>query len=542
MERLMKINLLVMACAFGICASFISKPLIRQKPNIVWIVCEDMSPHLGSYGEKIAKTPNLDQLAKEGVRYTNAFTTAGVCAPSRNAIITGRYQTANGGHNMRTLGTSANAVDAYPKGFKSYSTVLPENVVGYPQYLRQAGYYCSNNAKEDYQFVGPPTMWDESNKKAHWRNRKDKNQPFFSVFNLEITHESQVWARAKEPLLVNPKEVEVPPYYPNDSISRNVIARFLSNVMLMDKQVGDLINQLKADNLYDNTIIFFYSDHGDGLPYVKRELHHRGLRIPLIVKAPFLKAGSTNNQLISAIDFAPTLLSLAGFPIPPTMHGQAFLGDKKVIKNRKYVYAARDRMDSEVDRVRSVSDGRFNYLRYYMPEKPFYQNIAYRLQNPLMPHLLKLKDEGKLNTDQMAWFRPLKPEEELFDTKTDPYELNNLVQDPKFASKLKELREAHKKWLLDFKDYGELKEMDMVKQWWNGNDNPPETAQPVIYRTKNKVTVSSQTTSATIGYRKSTKDAWIVYDKPLDVKIGDSLYVFAQRIGYKKSEKSELIK
>jgi hypothetical protein len=177
-----------------------------------------------------------------------------------------------------------------------------------------------------------------------------------------------------------------------------------------------------------------------------------------------------------------------------------------------------------------------------MPEKPFYQNIAYRLQNPLMPHMLKLKEEGKLNAAQLAWFRPIKPEEELFDTQIDPHELNNLAQDPKFASKLKELREAHKKWLLDFKDYGELKEMDMVKQWWNGKDNPPETAQPIIYRTKNKISISSQTTGASIGYRKSTKDAWIVYDKPIDVKSGDSLYVFAQRIGYTKSEKSELIK
>lgn len=509
----------------------------KDQPNIVWIVCEDMSPHLGSYGEKVAKTPNLDQLAKEGVRYTNVFTTAGVCAPSRNAIITGRYQTSNGGHNMRTLGMSANAIDAYPKGFKSYSAVLPENVLGYPQYLRQAGYYCSNNAKEDYQFVGPLTMWDESNKKAHWRNRKDKNQPFFSVFNIEVTHESQVWSRAREPLLVNPKDVEVPPYYPDDSISRKVIARFLTNVMVMDKQVGDIINQLKSDNLYDNTIIFFYSDHGDGLPYVKRELHHRGLQIPLIIKAPFLKAATTNNQLISAIDFAPTLLSLAGFSIPSTMQGQAFLGNKKVIKARKYIYASRDRMDSEIDRVRSVSDGRFNYLKYYMPERPFYQNIRYRLQNPLMPHLLKLRDEGKLNAAQMDWFRPTKPEEELFDTQTDPFELNNLAKDPKFALKLKELRAAHKKWLLDYKDFGGMIEMDMVKQWWNGNESPPKTAEPIINTKNGEVTITTDTKGASLGYRKSAKDSWSIYQKPFDVKKGDSLYVFAHRIGYIKSEK-----
>ena len=212
-----------------------------KQPNIVWIVCEDMSPHLGCYGEKVAKTPNLDQLATEGVRYTNVFTTAGVCAPSRCALITGCYQTAMGGQHMRTLSESKVSKTGYPEGFKPYSAVLPPDVKGYPHYLRQAGYYCSNNPKEDYQFESSPTMWDESSRKAHWRNRKNKNQPFFSIFNLGVTHESQVWVRDKEPLLVSPKDVIVPPYYPDDSISRHVIARFLSNVMVMDKQAGEII-------------------------------------------------------------------------------------------------------------------------------------------------------------------------------------------------------------------------------------------------------------------------------------------------------------
>jgi arylsulfatase A-like enzyme len=532
----MKIRHLSMMLIIGLLFGFI--PQKNTPPNIVWIVCEDMSPHLGSYGEKVAKTPNLDQLAADGVRYTNAFTTAGVCAPSRNAIITGRFQTANGGHNMRTLGMSANVKDAYPEGFKTYSTLLPDNVVGYPEYLRQAGYYCTNNAKEDYQFVGSPTMWDESSKKAHWRNRKDKSQPFFSIFNIEVTHESQVWARDKEPLLVNPKDVEVPPYYPDDSVSRKVIARFLSNVMVMDQKVGEIIEQLKEDNLYENTVIFFYSDHGDGLPYVKRELHHRGLRIPLIIKAPFLKAGTTDSQLISAIDFAPTLLSLANFPIPKTIHGKAFLGTQKSVSKNKYIYGARDRMDSELDRVRSVSDGRFNYLRYYMPEKPFYQNIRYRLQNPLMPHLLKLKEEGKLNASQMLWFRPSKPSEELFDTQNDPFELNNLANDPNFAPKLKELQAAHQKWLKDYKDWGAVNEMDMVKLWWKGMDTPPITAEPKINLVNGKINVSSATKGASIGYRKSTKDSWTVYQRPFDYRTGDSIYIFAHKIGLAKVEKT----
>jgi len=508
---------------------------LKSKPNIVWIVCEDMSPHLGSYGEKAAKTPNLDRLATEGVRYTNAFTTAGVCAPSRNAIITGRYQTSNGGHHMRTLGISGPAKDSYPEGFKVYSAMLPEGVRPYPQYLRQAGYYCTNNSKEDYQFESLPTMWDESSNKAHWRNRKDKSQPFFSIFNFVTTHESQVWQRDKEPLLVNPEDIEVPPYYPDDSISRKVIARFLTNVMLMDKQVGAVLQELKDDGLYDNTVLFFYSDHGDGLPYVKRELHHRALKIPLIIKAPFLKAGTTDDQLISAVDFAPTLLSLTGIPIPQSIQGQAFLGNKKATKKREYIYGARDRMDSEIDRVRSVSDGRFNYLRYYMPQLPFYQNIRYRLQNPLMRHLLKLRDEGKLNTAQMAWFRTTKPNEELFDTHTDPFELNNLATNPNYADKLIELRAAHEKWLKDYKDWGAISEIEMVKQWWNGKDLPPKTAEPIITFKGNKVKINSPDLNSSIGYRKSYKDSWSVYQKPFEWKKGDSLYVVAHRIGFEKN-------
>jgi N-sulfoglucosamine sulfohydrolase len=349
------------------------------------------------------------------------------------------------------------------------------------------------------------------------------------------THESQVWQRAKDPLLVNPNDVEVPPYYPDDSISRKIIARHLTNVMVMDKQVGDIIKQLKEDDLYDKTIIFFYSDHGDGLPYVKRELHHRGLQIPLIIKAPSLMAGTTDVQLISAVDFAPTLLSLAGIPIPKSMHGRAFLGTQKTVKKRAYFYGARDRMDSEIDRVRSVSDGRFNYLRYYMPQLPFYQNIRYRLQNPLMPHMLKLRDEGKLNAAQMSWFRVSKPEEELFDTQNDPYELNNLANDPKYAVKLKELRTAHEKWLKDYKDWGAIPEIDMVHQWWNGKNTAPKTAEPLVAFRGNKVNISSATKGASIGYRKSYKDNWTLYQKPFVWQKGDSLYVVAHRIGYHKS-------
>ena len=512
------------------------------QPNIVWLVAEDLSPqHLGIYGGTGGSTPYLDSLASDGIFFTHAYSTAGVCAPSRAALITGAYQTSIGAMHMRTLGMSQNALDAYPPGHQSYSAVIPEDMRTYSELLRMAGYYTSNNSKEDYQFRSPVTMWDESSNKAHWRNRKDPKQPFFSIFNFTISHESQVWVRADEPLLVDPADVYIPPYYPDDSISRAVMARFITNAMRMDMQVGEIITQLKEDGLYENTIIFFYGDHGDGMPNAKRELYDRGLKVPLIVKAPFLEKGGTAEELVSFVDFGPTVLSIAGVEVPKSMQGQAFLGPQKG-PDRKYIYAARDRMDSEYDRVRAVSDGRYKYIRNYMPEKSNYQNIQYRLNNPLMVHLLELNKENKLDANQARWFAPTKPDEEFYDTSVDPFEFNNLVEDPKYAKNLAELRAAHLKWIKDFGDLGAMYEQEMIKNWWGGKDTPPVTAGPEISFQSGKVTLSSATKGASIGYRQTTSDTWSVYQQPFEWTIGDSLYVNAHRIGYEPNEAVMVVK
>jgi arylsulfatase A-like enzyme len=413
----------------------------------------------------------------------------------------------------------------------------------FPEYLRASGYYCSNNVKEDYQFEAPPTVWDESSKNAHWRNRKNVAQPFFAVFNLMLTHESQVWSRANEPLLVDPKNVEVPPYYPDVPEVRRDIARHLSNVMVMDQQAGGILKQLEEDGVVDNTIIFFFSDHGDGLPFVKREIYDRGIQVPMIIKFgknweslnPLRKKGAVDNQLISFVDLVPTMLSLAGCRIPDHLQGQAFLGPAKA-SARKYVFAARDRMDSEYDRVRAIRDERFLYLRNYMPEKPYYQNIAYRLQQPMMPVILKMKDEGKLNEQQMLWFRPTKPREELYDCNMDPYQFNNLVNDPAYKTKLEELRKAFDQWINEIGDLSEVPENEMVKQWWNGKEKAPTTEKPEIFVANNTIKLTSATTGASIGFKFKWKDNWAVYTGPLKVSTQDTLYVMAQRIGYNRSE------
>lgn len=511
------------------------------RPNILWITNEDMSPqHLGCYGGKVAKTPNIDQLAKEGVKYTNAFSTAGVCAPSRNTIITGMYHSSIGGHNMRNYNPGSYNTANFRTGapLSSYSVLTPEGLKAFPEFLRSVGYYCTNNFKQDYQFEAPETVWDENSSKADWRGRPDKNQPFFSVINLEDTHESQLFQRDNMPLTVKPESVELLPFYQDTPTMRTDVARHLSNIEDMDKKVGAIIQKLKDDGLYDNTIIFYYSDHGDCLPYVKREIYDRGLRIPLVIRYPKAKNGGTiNSDLVSFVDFAPTVLSLANIPLPTYLQGQAFLGKQKAKQARKYIFAARDRMDSEVDRVRAVSDGRFKYLKNYMPDKPYYMNLRYRMQIKSMAEMVKLRDEGKLTGLQMHWFRKSKPTEELFDVKNDPYEVNNLAENPAYASKLNELRAQHEAWTKKYGDLGALTEKEIRDKWWNGKDRAPKTETPEVSVVNGKATISCKTSSASIGYKfKSSEKSWRIYTSPIVLNKGDSLIVQAYRIGYDKSD------
>ncbi len=524
----------------GLFAQSVDLSFDNHRPNIVWIVCEDMSPHLSSFGERTIQTPHLDQLAKDGIRFTHVYTVAGVCAPSRSGLITGMYPAKTGANNMRTLNVAT--VGPIPAYIPSpYSVVLPPYVKGFPEYLRAAGYYCTNSAKQDYQFLAPVTMWDQSSPDAHWRNRA-KDQPFFAVFNLGITHESQIWQRSKEPLLADPSSVEVPPYYPDVPEVRQDIARHLTNVIRMDQQAGDLIQQLKDDGLYDNTIIFFYSDHGDGLPYVKREILKRGLHVPLIVKLPGQPgAGTINAELISSLDLPATILSLAGVPIPAYMDGQAFLGTQRSRVLRNYVFAARDRMDTEIDRVRTVMDTTFQYIRNYMPDRPNYQEIRYRLQMPMMKRMKDMRDSGLLKPDAMVWFKTAKPVEELYDLKNDPYELKNLAGDRRYRKKLEELRDVYNRWYEQIGDRSQVPELQMLTQeMWGGKNEAPVTEKPQVTRVDGGVLINCETTGASIGYKLNATDAdlqntggWSLYrHQRIPLKQGDRITIKAQRIGY----------
>ena len=520
----------------------IDQPNLPIRPNILWLVAEDLSPNISPFGDDTVATPNLDRLAAEGVRYTRVFSTSGVCAPSRAAIATGMYQNRIGAQHMRTTNVSGFGVE----GLIAYEAVPPPYVKMHSQYFREAGYYTSNNAKEDYQFRKPVTAWDESNNQAHWR-KKASGQPFFSIFNFGITHESQVWAQAENPLRVpEDLEVPVPPYLPDTEIARQDIRQVYSNIIAMDEQVGRILDELEADGLLKSTVIFWYTDHGGPLPRQKRLLYDAGLQVPMIIRYPDgWRAGEIDEQLISFVDFKSTALSLAGIEPPDYVDGRAFVGEFQSSEERRYIHAAADRFDRQYDTIRAVRDARFKYLRNYNPEQGYYLPLSYREQMPIMQELLRLRDLGQLNEAQAQWFRSVKPEQELFDTESDPHELVNLATDPAYAEKLSELSAELDNWLSGFDDKGMMPEPDFIREIWPGEEQPV-TKSPTATQQYGRVVLVSTTEGANIGYQILAADeeltgTWSVYTGPVPVAADQRLIAIAHRIGYKPSTMIELV-
>ena len=522
-----------------------------KRPNIIWISTEDMSPHLGCYGDKMAKTPNIDRLASQGVRFTNVFTTAAISAPCRAGIITGMYQTSIGCMHMRT--TSYRRSTDNPLEF---TAVPPHYVKAFTEYMRTAGYYCTNNSKTDYQFAKDPvpaSIWDECSRNAHYKNRTDKGQPFFAVFNYLGTHESQDWDISK--IKTDPKKVSVPPYYPDTEIVRRNIAKMYDNIARLDSVVGVLLADLEREGEMDNTIIFFWGDHGDGLPRAKRWLYDSGLNIPLIIKWPDRQsAGSVDSRLISSIDLGPTVLSLAGVPVPAPMQGVPFLGDQEG-SARDAVYAARDRVDESYDMIRSVRTKNYLYIRNYYQNEPFPIWVPYLSNMPIYKEMLRLDAEGKLTGAQKSWMAYSRPPEELYDVKADPFQIKNLANDPKYKSILSEMRKMHEKWTLETGDMGHLNEPEMIEQMWPGGIQPvtdvpyfiinaPEDRSSKNYRTggtfTSPMTLSfyCPTHGASIVYtfEESENPHWLHSTGPLHLKVGTfNIRVKAVRYGYKDS-------
>jgi uncharacterized sulfatase len=432
------------------------------RPNILWITCEDTGPHLGCYGDTYADTPNLDRLATRSLRYLHAWSNAPVCAPARTSIISGVYPPSTGSEHMRS------AID------------MPRSMRMYPQILREAGYYATNNVKEDYNLEKPGKVWDDSSQKADWRNRAP-GQPFFSIYNFTISHESQIRTRPHK-LVHDPAKVRIPAYHPDTPEVRHDWAQYYDNLTTMDRQAGEVLARLEQDGLTDSTIVFYYGDHGSGMPRNKRWPYNSGCHVPLLVHIPErfrqlappdYKAGGTTDRLVSFVDLAPTLLSLIGRRPPEWMQGHAFLGTHRA-PEQPYVFGFRGRMDERLDLVRSVRDKRYVYVRHYMPHKIYGQHLAYMFETPTTQVWKRLHDERKLNRAQSAFWET-KPVEELYDLSTDRDEVNNLAGSAAHRTTLERMRRAQQKLALRIRDVGFLPEADMHER--SKGSTPYETAR-----------------------------------------------------------------
>lgn len=424
-----------------------------RKPNILWIISEDTSPDMGCYGNPTVKTPNIDGLAREGARFANAFVTCPVCSPARSALMTGMYQTSIDAHQHRS-----HRGDGYR---------LPEPVKVITEYFRQAGYFTCNCAglnynkpgKTDFNFKPDGRVFDGSD----WSQRKH-DQPFFAQVNLSLTH--RAFRRDKQNP-IDPAKVNIPPYYPDHPLTRRDWADYLESIQILDRQIGQVLKRLADEGLADNTIVFYFGDHGRPHVRGKQWLYEGGIKIPLIARWPGrIRADVVVDKLVSSIDFAPTCMALANIKPPEHLQGQIFLGPGA--KERKYIFAARDRCDETADHIRCVRTKRYKYIRNFDPDRPYTQFNDYKKQQyPILTLMQVLNKQGKLTPAQKLFMASQRPKEELYDLSKDPYEVDNLAGNAKYRKKLRELRDELDRWIIETNDMGQRPEDEKIAQYWN---------------------------------------------------------------------------
>ena len=426
-----------------------------ERPNIVWIVGEDMGPELGAYGDPQAVTPNMDRLAREGVRFNKAFTHCAVCAPSRSGLITGRYPISIGTHHMRSR--------------------LINPPVTFTKRLQDSGYHVSWPGKTDFNFADPE---DLATSRKPWHKGPALKEPFFAYVNFTQSHESQVrndgdkhaahTKRLTDGQRHDPAKMTLPPFWPDAPIVREEVARYYDLVTSVDYDVGDVLKWLDENKLAENTIVILFGDHGRGMPRFKRWVYDTGTHVPLIVRWPGkIAAGSVRDDLVAFLDLPATALALGTGSVPPELEGRPFLtaDGKAPAEPRKYVHAHRDFMDETLDRIRSVRDGRYRYIRNFMPELPYAQRIAYMEIGGTMKAWREWNAVRKLNPVQSLFFAEKKPTEELYDCEADPFETKNIASDPANAAKLAELREEMDRWLKATNDFaGRMSAEEMVEK------------------------------------------------------------------------------
>ena len=516
---------------------------LTERPNILLLVAEDLSPRIEPYGDDLAKTPNLTKLGTKSIRYTSTFTTAGVCAPSRASLITGQHQISFGAQHMRT--------STSPLG--KYLALPPDQVKAFPELLRREGYFTFTDSKLDYQFSGirsgsgPFTIWDsEGSSDTGWRDRNE-NQPFFGMINFFETHESGVMrpsgiphsathlatqlARLKlvAPEITNPHDVKLPPYYPDNHVVRRDIARHYDNIALMDRRLGAITRALKEDGLFENTIIIWTSDHGDGLPRAKRELLDSGIKVPLLIKlqcnAETKCVAKTDDRLVSFVDLAPTILSLASAPVPHWLHGQNIFDS-----SRKYVFASRDRIDEVEDRQRAIRSKDYKYIRSWYPGVPGGHELDYRDNLDMVRNWRKLFLEKKLTPIESKWFEP-PGERQLYNVFEDPFETNNLINKKEHEHIVRDLDQQLTDFLIRVGDKSELSE-DEMKETLLCDGEICQTAAPTLTWENGKAHLSSKE-GASIGYQAKKSDQWSLYIAPLDLS---TFRYKAVRYGFEESE------
>jgi arylsulfatase A-like enzyme len=420
-----------------------------DKPNILWLTSEDHGPEMGCYGDLNARTPNVDALAAKGMLFKRAWSNHPVCAPARTAIISGMYATSTGGVHMRSM------------------VPMPVGTKMYPQFLREAGYYATNNSKEDYNVEKPDGTWDDSSGRAHWRGRRD-GQPFFAVFNSTKSHESQIRTRPHRQI-ADPAKMRIPAYHPDTPEVRQDWAQYYDKVSEADADAGARLKEIEEAGLADETIVFYYGDHGSGMPRSKRWPSNSGLHVPLVVYFPAkwkhlapkeYQPGGKSDRMVSFVDLAPTVVSIAGVRPPTWMQGHAFAGPFQT-EPQRYLYGARGRMDERFDCVRSITDGRYVYLRNFYPHVSQAQHVSYQFETPTTRVWRELFDRGKTNEAQSLFWRTPKAPEELYDLQSDRDEVRNLAGSPEHRAILERLRAAQRAHLEEIRDVCLLPEADM---------------------------------------------------------------------------------
>ncbi|RKT35689.1 arylsulfatase A-like enzyme [Microbacterium sp. AG1240] len=536
-------------------------------PNIVWISTHDINPHIGPYsdlwpGAEVPPTPRLDELARQGVRFDQAFAAAPVCAPSRSAIMTGCYPTAIGTMHMRT------------------KAVPPPETRLLAEYFRAAGYYTTNNWFTDFQVETPPTAFDDCSATAHWRDRPE-GAPFFAAFHSLITHESRIYgdamhAEATATLSAeertDPSEVPVPPYHPDTAATRASWARYYDLVMAMDVWVGGILDQLDEDGLTDETLVVFWSDHGASFPGAKRWASEAGLRVPLLVRWPGkIAPGSHRPEVVQMLDLAPTMMHAAGLSVPAHMHGvPLFSPDGQPLAAAPYAYGARDRMDAQEDTVRTVRDQRYRYTVNIHPDRSAMQYNHYPDHVGTWNELRRLAhEEGEmlslghvpalLTDPQRSLVSAGRPAEELYDIADDPHETRNLIDDPAHHPVRERLRGALDAWRSTHPDLGVVPETELLAQWRPGGASRP-TSTPVARSDADLVTVACDTPGSSIAWTTSPPVAarersklemqtgaplpdgrrWHLYTGPFTPPRDAEVWVGAWRLGYAPSAEVRL--